>query len=139
MLRAATATLILALATLLASTLLWPAPTKADDADPNARLRTFEDANAPIATVDVGALHAGREELVDPREVLPTWHRHAREDAATVYEATRKCPPEPLPSPLSDVALAKAYAWFERTCRGGPPPEDLLGSPPYMHPSGKSY
>src|SRR5580765_1142412 len=110
MLRAATATLILALATLLASTLMWPPPTNADDADPNALLRAFEDTNAPIATVDVGALYAGREELLDPHEVLPTWHLQEREDAARVFEATRACPPQPLPSPLADVGLAKAYS-----------------------------
>jgi signal transduction histidine kinase len=139
--RAATATLILALVTLLASALWWP--RSADDAlgaaDPDALLRAFEDASPPLVTVEVGALYAGRGELLDPHEVLPTWQRHARAEAAAVFQATRSCPPQPLHTPLSDVALAKAYSWFERTCRGGPPPLDLLATPPYMHPSGKSY
>lgn len=141
----ATATLILALVTLVASALMWPggASDRADDAlaaaDPEAVLRAFEDASPPLATLDVSALYAGHGELVDPREVLPSWQRHARSEAAMVFQATRSCPPQALGSPLSDVSLAKAYAWFERTCRGGPPPEDLLAAPPFMHPSGKSY
>lgn len=49
----------------------------------------FEDATTPIAIVDVGELYAGREELLDPRAVLPSWHRHARGEAAKVFEATR--------------------------------------------------
>jgi signal transduction histidine kinase len=155
--RVATAALILALVTLLASALFWPTTTangslakrQADEtllaaADPEALLRAFEDATSPLMTVDVGAIYTGRAELIDPQEVLPTWHRHARAEAALVFEATRSCPPRPLPDspPLSDVALVKAYSWFARTCQGGgagPPPEDLLAMPPFMHPSGKSY
>src|SRR3954453_11594009 len=100
--RAATATLLVALVTLLASALLWPsaATRNADDAlaaaDPDALLRAFEDASRPVVTIDVGALYAGREELVDPREVLPTWQRHARAEAAMVFAATRSCPPSAL-------------------------------------------
>src|SRR5262245_14066496 len=96
--RAATATLIVALAALLASVLLWPEGTtqrRADEAlaaaDPEALVRAFEDASRPLATVDVGALYAGRGELVDPRDVLPTWHAHARAEAAVVFQATRSC------------------------------------------------
>src|SRR4051812_13265609 len=105
--RAATATLVLALVTLIASALLWPSATqrRADDAlaaaDPEALLRAFEDASPPLVTVDVGALYAGREELLDAREVLPTWHRHARAEAAMVFEATRSCPPRALSAPLA--------------------------------------
>ncbi|MGZ3449403.1 MAG: sensor histidine kinase [Polyangiales bacterium] len=140
--RAAAATLILALVTLVASALLWPTAAGRDAlaaADPDALVRAFEAASTPIVTVDVGALYAGHEDLVDPREILPTWHQHARGEAAIVFEATRACPPRALQAPLSDAALAKAYAWFERTCKGGPPPDDLLAKPPSMHPSGRSY
>jgi len=143
--RAATATLILALVTLIAAALLWPSATarQTDDAlaaaDADALLHAFEEASPPLVTVDVGTLYAGRAELTDPRAVLPTWHQHPRTEAAMVFEATRSCPPHALRAPLSDVALAKAYSWFERACQGGAPPEDLLATPPYMHPSGKSY
>ena len=142
--RVATATLVLALVSLMAAA-LWAssvAKGRADEAlanaDPEALVRAFEDASPPLATVDVGALYAGRGELLDPREVLPTWARHARDEAAMVFEATRACPPHPLRAPLADAALAKAYAFFERTCRGDAA-EDLIASPPFMHPSGKSY
>jgi signal transduction histidine kinase len=142
--RPSTATLILALVTLVAAALLWPnaGTGRGGDGlanDPEAALRAFENANTPLAVVDVGELYAGHEELIDPRAVLPAWHIHARGDAARVFEATRACPPRALDAPLTDAALAKAYAWFERTCAGAPPPEDLIATPPFVHPSGKSY
>src|SRR5690242_15651803 len=123
--RAATATLIVALLTLVASAFVGPSAAQrhAEEAlavaGSDALLRAFEDASPPLVTVDVGALYAGREQLLDPREVLPTWHRHARAEAAMVFEATRSCPPRALSARLSDVALQKAYSWFERTCQGG--------------------
>ncbi len=134
--RAATMTLFVALLVLVASAFVRPT---ADDVDPETLLLDFEKRSPPLVTVDVGALHAGHEELVDPRETLPTWHRHPHAEAALLFEATRSCPPRALHTPLGDVALAKAYAWFERTCSGAPASDDLLAAPPFMHPSGKSY
>jgi signal transduction histidine kinase len=139
--RAIAATMVLALSTLVAAALLWPSAMRKQgaEADPEALVRAFEEASPPLVIVDLGAIYAGHAELIDPREALPTWHRHPRAEAAMVFGAMGTCPPRALEAPLSDGALAKAYAWFERTCRGGPPPEDMLATPPSMHPSGKSY
>lgn len=142
--RAALATLAVALFALLASALLWPAAgARRDDAlraaDPESLVSAFENASQPLATVDVGTIYAGHDELLDPRTVLPTWHLHPRTEAARVFEATRTCPPRSLAEPFADGALAKAYAWHERTCNGGPPTQALVEAPPLMHPSGKSY
>src|SRR4051812_268183 len=112
MLRVATATLVLALVTLVAVA-LWGASAekgRAEEAlataDPHALVRAFEEASPPVVPVDVGALSAGREELLDPREALPTWPAHATDEATPVFKATRACPPHPLGAPLADAALA---------------------------------
>ncbi len=93
--------------------------------------------------MELGARYAGRMELLDPRETLPRWHAHDRAQAAAVFTAIRTCPPTPLSAAVDDPALAKAYAWHEKTCAAGQPldaaVEDGIDRPPFMHPSGKSY
>lgn len=141
--RAGAATLILAILTLVASALFWPGPTRPGSevlaaADTDAVLAAFERESPSQLTIDVGGRYAGRTELLDPRETLPTWHRYPHTEAARLFAAARSCPTRPLDSPLADAALAKAYEWAARTCAGAAV-DDLLAKPPFMHPSGTSY
>lgn len=89
--RAAAATLILALVSLVASALLFPNASdgRSDDAlttaEPDAIVRSFEDASPLLVTVDVGALDARA------RRTGTRVHRAARTSAsASVAAADRK-------------------------------------------------
>jgi hypothetical protein len=98
--RAAISTAIVAVVALLAAGVVWPLASgrKPDVSlfatDPEATLRAFEAASSPIATVDVGSIYAGREELVDPREVLPT--SSSRRPKNSTLGA--RCPTKRLPT-----------------------------------------
>jgi signal transduction histidine kinase len=119
------------------SLVLARGPRPEEVGDPRAALASL---GAPRAVIDIGERYAGREELLDPRRALPTWHLFPRDQAAALFSATRTCPPLRPAIPLDDAALAKAYAWHERTCSpGAPVPAELLQRPPFMHPSGRSY
>lgn len=136
--------LFLAVVCLTASSLVWVRATNrsaamADGASGAAMLEDLERTTRDAVVVDVAARYAGRSELFDPRSALPTWHAHARDDAARVHLATKQCPPVALPSALADASLGKAYAWHERTCAGGAPSDELVDRPPFIHPSGRSY
>lgn len=144
MVRALAIVLFVAAGGLIASSLVWSQSTiplgREVLADPNVILAEFERKVTPTSSLDVQSLYAGRAELLDPRQSLPTWHLHPRAQAAAVFAATKQCPPAPLDSPIDDAALAKAYAWHARTCApGAAAPEALLEEAPFVHPSGHSY
>ena len=145
--RVAAAILLFAVLCLTGSSIAWlratdAAPSIPEGAAPEAMLASFESATRPEGEIDLAARYAGRLDLIDPRLALPTWHKHARDEAVMVHVATRTCPPVVLPNggaELHDAALAKAYAWHAATCAGGTPPEEQVRRPPFMHPSGRSY
>lgn len=142
MVRAATIVLLLAAAALIATSVAWlvgTAPARPSDRDPSRVLADFERARPPTFRIPLASRYAGRTELLEPRSVLPSWHRYPRAEAAAVWTATRSCPPGALATPIADPALAKAYAWHARTCGGAPAPDDLVDSAPRIHPSGRSY
>lgn len=142
--RVAAATLLFAVLCLLGSSIAWlrataAAPPIPEGADPAAVVDAFERSMSADAEIDLASRYAGRLDLVDPRLVLPTWHKLVREEAVMVHAAMKACPPASLSAEIHDAALAKAYAWQKSTCAGGPPPEVLASRPPFMHPSGRSY
>lgn len=124
---------------LVASSLLWLRAERRRGPPPDASiLAAFEAAAAHPLELDVARRFAGRAELLDPRAVLPSWHRFPREEAVRVHAALRSCPPPPLAGPVAP-ALAKAHRWHAATCAGAAPPDELVGAPPFVHPSGRSY
>jgi signal transduction histidine kinase len=142
--RVSAAVLLFAVLTLVASGLVRARET--DDpprelpADPILVVEAFERTHRPEHEVDLGTRYAGRLELVDAKMNLPTWHLHPYAEAKAVFAATRQCPPSRLAEPLADAALAKAYAWHARTCASPmAAAEELVDSPPFVHPSGKTY
>ena len=137
--RAAVAVFLLAVACLAASSLARLSVATPDLADPRAILGQFEDSHRAL-TIEVGRLYAGRIDLLDPRLALPTWHRHAWEEASRVHFASAQCPPPPL-SGIADASLARAYGWQALTCHAGLLSDEVLGldEPPFLHPSGRSY
>lgn len=144
MLRASGIALLLAVLSLTVSSFAWlraAAPVAKElEGDPNAVLAAFERGPRPSAEIDLGARYAGRRELLDPRQSLPSWHRSSRVQAAAVFAATRQCPPSALAVTIDDASLGKAYAWHERTCSlDASRVEELIERPPFVHPSGASY
>ena len=142
--RVAAAVLLFAVLCLTGSSIAWlrataAAPPIRDGAGPASMLAAFEGSTKPDAEIDLASRYAGRLDLVDPRLALPTWHTFAREEAVMVHLATKACPPAAPSAAIHDAALAKVYAWHASTCAGGPPPEEQLNRPPFMHPSGRSY
>lgn len=142
--RGSAALLTLAVLTLVVTSLVWAQrsaePTSSFSGDPYEVVAAFERSQPASSEVDVGARYAGRFELIDPRTTLPTWHKHPHAEASAVFAATRQCPPSPLAIPIGDAALGKAYEWHAKTCRAGAPiPEELVGTPPFVHPSGHTY
>lgn len=108
--------------------------------DPSAILRAFAQEDAGLA-VDVSGLYRNRQDLLDPRAALPTWHRADRSEAVQVYGALARCPAARLDPRPTNVALDKAYNWHAATCTGGVPENvaRMFTEPPFMHPSGRSY
>jgi len=137
--------LVFAVACLLAGTLAWlrassTVPQPPDSAGADAALLELEAADRSSEQLDLETRFAGRRDLLDPRGALPSWHRFRREEAVAVHVATKTCPPGDVPA-ASDPALAKAYAWQRQTCAApnGPPSDELVDRPPFLHPSGRSY
>lgn len=130
--------LLFAALALVASGIAWVRATGTHGVagDPDALL---EDLGKPIAEVDLAARYTGRTELVDPRVALPRWHAAPREQATALFLATRDCSNAKPSIEITDAALAKAWAWHERTCAKNADLSDLLARPPFMHPSGRSY
>lgn len=144
MLRVWAVVLLVGMLALAASSFAWlrsTAPLRVELRDDlHAVLQEFERAHRPVHTIDLLGPQNGRSELFDPKLVLPTWHLHPRNQAATVFAALRQCPPPPLAIAIDDPSLAKAYDWHTRTCSPGAAiPERFLDEPPFMHPSGASY
>lgn len=145
MVRAAAAVLLAAVIALVATSVTWlrastaPAGAIAAGVDPNVVVADFERGDESAITVDVGALYRGKADLLEPRNVLPQWHKHDRALSVKVYHATKSCPPAPIGS-IDDVDLAKAWSWHEWTCsRTAPTPDDLVDHAPLVHPSGRTY
>jgi signal transduction histidine kinase len=140
--RIAVACFLAALLAFATQALVWSRFAVAPEGpiDPGAVLESFEREDAGT-TVDVGALYRGRQELLDPRTALPTWHHADYAEAAAVHARLARCPAAPLERRPTSVALAKAYDWHAATCAGGVPESAtaLLTQPPLMHPSGRSY
>jgi signal transduction histidine kinase len=91
--------------------------------------------------IDLGALYGdeGRRALLDPAEALPTWHRHAYDQAQALARYARACREEDSPATVGE-SLAKALAWQRAACQKGPALDDaFFAAPPFMHPSGRSF
>ena len=74
--------------------------------------------------------------LFDPAAHLPQSHRFARGDLLALRRWEEECAvPE---TPIEDPRLSKAVRWAEVRC-GEPMPADFFRTPPYLHPSGRSY
>lgn len=146
MVRAAAAVLLFAVIALVATSVTWlrasgPSGAPIDGrTDPDALLTSFERGDTSAISVDLSARYQGRLDLLEPRNALPLWHKHARARAVRVYEATRSCPPPPIDGLGDDPDLAKAWSWHARTCApGSAAPDELVDRAPFIHPSGKSY
>ena len=107
--------LLFAALALVASGVAWvrATGTHAAAGDPDALL---DDLGKPVADVDLGSRYAGRAELVDPRVALPRWHAAPKTQATALFLASRDCSSAKPSIELTDAALAKAWAWHERTC-----------------------
>lgn len=137
------AALFVAVAALVLTSLAWLRAERAVATLPAGKgagevLGAFERAHRAERDIDLAGRYRGRLELLDPRLSLPTWHASPAAEARLVHRAIRSCPPEAL-GPLGDPSLRKAHRWQEATCAGGPPPDELVDEPPFMHPSGRSY
>src|SRR5437868_4503259 len=107
-----------------------------EGAAPGTVLERFRKEHAPAREIDLVATYESRGELLDPRLVLPAWHRLPRVEAAAVANASKGCPVAMVD--VHDAALRKAYDFAKARCEKA----DLrafAASPPFMHPSGKSY
>lgn len=127
--------LILAVIALLASVWVRDRPLP-EGAAPGTVLQRFRTEHAPTRSVDLVAAYETRPELLDPRLVLPAWHRYARAEAAAVANAVKTCPPAPVD--VHDAALRKAHDFAKARCEKA----DLRAfatTAPFMHPSGRSY
>jgi signal transduction histidine kinase len=138
--RSAALVLLVAVLALVTSGVVWvrATGTHGREGEPEAVLEELARRERPTADIDLGTRYAGRAELLDPRVALPRWHAHPRAQASAVFLATRDCASARPTIELSDLALAKAWAWHERTCTNGDLRE-LLERPPLVHPSGRSY
>jgi signal transduction histidine kinase len=105
-------------------------------------LATFVDHTLPARTLDLSARFGdeGRAALLDPWEALPTWHRHPYEAAALLARYARSCRAEDMPPDDAAASLHKALLWQRVACGQSPEPdESFFDTPPFMHPSGRSY
>jgi signal transduction histidine kinase len=144
--RIAAVMFLLALVGLTVSSVAWLRVANAPSTgviDSETTLATFEATQrADAIEIDVGTLYSGRTELLDPKQALPNWHKHARDAAVRVHMAESQCPPPQMPE-LADASLAKAYAWHAQTCSESGTPlgneDDIIERPPLLHPSGSSY
>src|SRR5262249_53720589 len=113
-------------------------------------LRRFDRVDSAFADLDLRARYGGRSELLSPKRALPTWHRHARSDAAAVFAAIQTCGIGPVPMRVrgrletppvvQDAELLKAVAWQRARCRGDDvTTAAMVDEPPLLHPSGRSY
>ena len=135
MARGAAAVLFLAVVALVVCALLRDRPVP-PGAAPQTVLARFRTEHEAMREVELRTLYAGREELLDPKLVLPSWHRHPRAEAAAVANAIKSCPLATLE--VHDPALLKAYEFAKARC-ARESVEELLAITPLMHPSGKSY
>ncbi len=136
--RIATLFLLLAVASLSASSLAWLCADRTIEVeaiDGAALLRSFGGETPPEAEVDLGRLYADRAELLDGLLALPSWHRFPRNEALSVYAL--RCPSTPID--VKDPVLAKAAAWHDKTCASNVDVTSFIDAAPRMHPSGKSY
>ena len=93
----------------------------------------------PQSTVVPEVLFQGRERsvLLDPRVALPQTHLY---DYAAIRAVAAACDAVPMGRPPEDPGLAKAWHWERLAC--GLDHEAVaafFSTPPYMHPSGRSY
>ncbi len=79
------------------------------------------------------------DELMDPDRTLPFFHRFALEELSRVHRLAESCD-RALDLPAANVELEKARRFASYLCgHTAGLSDDFFASPPYMHPTGKSY
>jgi signal transduction histidine kinase len=96
----------------------------------------------PLAVLDIHALFptAPELDLLNPELVLPQAHRWPRKSIEALKQASEECRDLVTDIGLNSYEL-KAFAWALYRCNHEQKPllATFFSTPPYMHPSGKSF